>query len=196
MNLLRSLLGLSRVPHSILDVALPAFAALAWLGAFPSAKITVIGLVTAISAYLAIYALNDVVDACADREKCECTPTHNQEGYLDALLIAHPLAQGILSKKTALIWVGGLLLIAVIGAFLLNSMILLILALGAIAEISYCLLFKKSAWRVLLSGLVKTCGPIAAALTPPGLSTPPPKKQTHAHTHTSGLSEPGGGWGG
>ena len=164
MSLIRNLLGLSRVPHSILDVALPAFAALAWIGAFPSAKITVIGLVTAISAYLAMYALNDVVDACVDREKRKQAPAHNQEGYLDAVLIAHPLAQGKLSKKTALIWVGGLLLIAVMGAFVLNPMTLWILALGAIAEVSYCLLFKKSAWRVLLSGLVKTCGPMAAVL--------------------------------
>lgn len=164
MNLIRNLLGLSRVPHSIMDVALPAFSALAWLGTFPSMKITVIGLVTAISAYLAIYALNDLVDACVDREKRERIPMHNQEGYLDALLIAHPLAQGTLRKKTALTWVAGLLLIAVIGSFLLNPMTLWILALGAIAEMAYCLLFKKSAWRVLLSGFVKTCGPIAAVL--------------------------------
>ncbi|MCX7117619.1 MAG: UbiA family prenyltransferase [Legionellales bacterium] len=162
MNLLRKLLGLSRFPHSLLDVALPAFCALAWLGTFPSMRVTLLGLLTATSAYLAIYAMNDLIDCYTDREKESLTPKANHEGYIDALLTIHPLAKGQLSFKASFFWVFGLLLIALVGAYALNPFTIWILAFGAICEISYCLLFKKSALRIILSGIVKSCGPIAS----------------------------------
>lgn len=160
-DIARSILGLSRVPHSLMDVALPAFCAIAWLGAFPSIKITLLGIITASAAYLAVYGFNDLVDLYNDREKAKLT-TNNHQGYIDAMLPIHPIASGKLSFKIAFIWICSLILIALIGAYALNPMTIWFFGLGIVCEIAYCFLFKKSAWRILLSGIVKTCGPMAA----------------------------------
>ena len=61
--------ALSRTPHGLIDMTTPAFAALLWLGAFPPFSVTVLGLITAFAGYTAVYALNDVIDYRADREK-------------------------------------------------------------------------------------------------------------------------------
>lgn len=160
-SMIRNLLGLSRVPHSLMDVALPAFCAIAWLGSFPSVTISIIGLITASAAYLAVYGLNDLVDLFNDREKAKLTVA-NQQGYIDAVLPIHPIAAEKLSFKAAFIWIFCLILIALIGAYILNPMTIVIFMAGMICEVSYCFLFKKHALRIILSGIVKACGPIAA----------------------------------
>jgi 4-hydroxybenzoate polyprenyltransferase len=52
--------------------------------------------------------------------------------------------------------------LAVIGSYLLNQAIAIILIVAALLEILYCRLFKVTYLRVLVSGLVKSSGPIAA----------------------------------
>lgn len=66
---LKLLLALSRTPHGIIDMTAPCFAALLWLGRFPSADVVLAGLVTVFAGYTAVYALNDVIGFRSDREK-------------------------------------------------------------------------------------------------------------------------------
>jgi len=161
---LKFFLALSRTPHGLLDMATPGLAALLWLGAFPSAWTIALGLVTAFAGYTSVYALNDVVDYRNDRKKLQMTGFQDCANYLDATILRHPMAQGCLSLKEGLIWLVAWAFIALLGAFLLNPVCVLIFLGGFAFEIVYCLMWKISPFRSFVSGAVKNCGPLAAVL--------------------------------
>ena len=156
--------ALSRTPHGLLDMCTAALASLLWLGHFPSFKIIGLGLITVFSGYTAIYALNDVVGYRSDKRKLQ---QRNLRGFddcedLDARLVRHPMARGLLSFKEGLLWSSAWALLALIGAYLLNPICLLIFICGSILETIYCLMWNISPARTIISGVVKTAGPIAA----------------------------------
>jgi 4-hydroxybenzoate polyprenyltransferase len=152
--------ALSRTTHALLDIALPGFCALLWLGKFPELPVLLLALFTVFAAYTAIYALNDLVGMVGDREKFK---GGINDGYsVEASALRYPLARDVLSVRAGWIWFSVWFIIAVIGAFLLNGAILIILFAAAVLEVIYCLLFKVTYLRVLVSGLVKSSGPIAA----------------------------------
>jgi 4-hydroxybenzoate polyprenyltransferase len=76
----------------------------------------------------------------------------------------HPLAQNLLGVRQAILWMLAWLVLALIGSYFLNPVIIVVLLAGAGLEIIYCLLLKVTYLRALVSGLVKTSGPIAAIL--------------------------------
>ncbi len=155
--------ALSRTQHGIIDLSTTAFAALIWLGSFPELGFTALALLTAFAGYTAIYALNDLMGYKVDKEKHDGGVL--QSGYsVEASEDHHPLVQGVLSTNAALAWMGFWLIVALVGSWLLNPAIIIILGIGCIFEIAYCKLLKVSHWRILLSGVVKACGPIAAVL--------------------------------
>ena len=154
--------ALSRTPHGLLDMATPGLAALLWLGALPDPMTIAIGLVTVFAGYTAVYALNDVVDFRSDREKIRQGGFQDSENYLDASILRHPLAHEVLHFKEALLWMIFWGLLAILGAYLLNPFCVVIFSAGCLFEIIYCLLWRITPFRVLVTGAVKTCGPIAA----------------------------------
>ncbi len=158
---LKLFLALSRTPHGLLDMATPCFAALLWLGALPPVSVILLGLITAFAGYTAVYALNDVVDYRIDREKLGGGQYCNPDNYLDAVMIRHPMAQGCLSLAEGVSWALGWSAVAVIGAWLLNPACMAIFAMGCLLEAVYCLMWRVSPSRTLVSGAVKTSGPIA-----------------------------------
>ena len=152
--------ALSRTTHGVLDIAMPGFVALLWLGDFPHWQTILLSLFTAFAAYTAIYALNDLVGVAVDREKFS---GGINAGYsVEASAMRYPLAQNVLSYRGGLLWFAGWFVIALIGSYLLNSAIVIILVVAAILEIVYCSLLKVTYLRTLVSGLVKSSGPIAA----------------------------------
>jgi 4-hydroxybenzoate polyprenyltransferase len=158
---LKLFLALSRTPHGLLDMATPAFAVLLYLGGFPPFHVVVIGLLTAFAGYTAVYALNDIVDYRTDKAKgTKSVPS--AEEYLDALMVRHPMAQGLLSYREGLFWTAGWALVALIGTYILNPMCMAIFLGGALLETAYCLLWRVSPWRSVISGFVKNSGPVAA----------------------------------
>jgi 4-hydroxybenzoate polyprenyltransferase len=86
--------ALSRTPHGLLDMATPAFAALLWIGGFPSLYVMVLGLITTFAGYTAVYALNDVVDHRVDKEKLKRGGFQDYDDYLDAVLVRHLPGRG------------------------------------------------------------------------------------------------------
>lgn len=154
--------ALSRTPHGLLDMCTPAFGALLWLGHLPAWPVMIIGLITTFAGYTAVYALNDVIDYRADKEKAAMGGFVAGEDYLDGVLVRHPMAQGLLSFKDGLIWACGWSLIALVGAYLLNPFCVLIFLGGCLLEAVYCLLWRVSPYRTIVSGGVKTSGAIAA----------------------------------
>ena len=160
---LKLFLALSRTPHALLDLAAPAVAALLWLGTFPSPGVTILGLITVFAGYTAMYALNDVVDYRVDQEKISQGGARD-EGYLDAIFVRHPLAQGLLTFPEAVWWLLAWAVVALFGAYLLNPVCALILLVGAALEALYCRMLRLTHWRTLVSGVVKTLGGLAAVL--------------------------------
>ena len=152
--------ALSRTTHGILDIAAPGFCALLCLGNFPPWQIILISLFTAFAAYTAIYALNDLVGITVDREKF--VGGINAGYSVEASDMRYPLAQNVLSNRDGWLWFTGWFALALIGSYLLNPVIVIILVAAALLEVVYCLLFDVTYLRTLVSGLVKSCGPIAA----------------------------------
>lgn len=153
--------ALSRTTHGILDMATPAFCALLWLGHFPQVAVILLSVFTAFAAYTATYALNDLIGVKTDREKFsggEINPGYSVEASEQR----YPLAQNLLSIKSGLLWMGAWFILALIGSYLLNPVIVIILLAATVLEIIYCLLLKVTYLRVLVSGIVKSSGPIAA----------------------------------
>ena len=162
---LQSFLALSRTHHGVLDMMAPVFAALVYLGYFPDSRIVMVGVITVFAGYTAVYALNDIAGYRDDKKNIRPTnkrPTSKKGIDLDSILIRHPLAQGVITLKSAALWAGFWSLVAVLGAYLLNPYCILIFISGALLEIIYCYLLKISYLRVIISGFVKAAGPVAA----------------------------------
>lgn len=155
-------LALSRTPHALLDLAGPGLAAMLCLGAFPAPTIILIGFITAFSGYTAVYALNDIVDYRVDRKICRRQTLETTPPDLDSLFVRHPLAQALISFQAALTWCIFWSALAVIGAWWLNPFCLAIFILAAFLETIYCALLKITWLRSIVSGFVKTSGPVAA----------------------------------
>ena len=153
--------ALSRTPHLVLDLAAPSLAALLCLGTFPSLPVLALGLITAFAGYTAVYALNDVIDCRIDRTTAAPDPLPGARD-LDGVFVRHPLAQGLLSRREAVTWTAGWAAVAMAGAALLNPVCLVIFLLASLLEALYCSLLKVTWLRGVISGLVKTSGPIAA----------------------------------
>ena len=152
--------ALSRTTHGVLDLAMPGFVALLWLGKFPPVLTIAVSIFTAFAAYTAIYALNDLVGIAVDREKFA---GGINAGYsVEASDMRYPLAQNVLSTRHGTLWFAGWFSAAIIGAYVLNPFIVLVLASAAILEVFYVLLLKVTYLRTFVSGLVKSSGPIAA----------------------------------
>ncbi|MFH1136625.1 MAG: UbiA family prenyltransferase [Pseudomonadota bacterium] len=164
--------ALSRTPHGVMDLASPALAALLCLGTVPSFPLIALGMLTAFAGYTAVYALNDIMDCRADRERIRRGGFRDTEMAVEGRFIRHPVARDALSLGDGLTWVGLWAAAALVGAWLLNPVCAAIFVAGAALEAVYCLLLKVSHWRTLVHGVVKTCGALAAvfAVDP----TPPP----------------------
>jgi 4-hydroxybenzoate polyprenyltransferase len=164
---LKLFLALSRTAHGLIDMTTPALGALLWLGGLPPVPRTLVGLLTAFAGYTAVYALNDVVDYHADREKLARTAAGAPAtggADLDAALVRHPLAQGLLSFHAGLVWALAWAAVALSGALWLNPVCGLVFVGGCLLEALYCRLWRISPLRTVISGMVKSAGAIAGVL--------------------------------
>jgi len=155
-------LALSRTPHALLDMTTPGLAAMLWLGAFPPVKVVLVGLLTVFAGYSAVYALNDVIDYRFDKKKIKEGLFRDSESYLDGAIVRHPLAQGLLSLREGLGWTLAWAFVAVLGAFILNPVCVVVFMSGCALEIIYCLMWRLTWMRSIVSGGVKASGAIAA----------------------------------
>lgn len=152
--------ALSRTTHGVLDIANPAFVAVLWLGKYPSTITILISILTAFAGYTATYALNDLAGFTVDKEKYK---DGMNEGYsVESSDLRYPLAQNKLSYKSGFVWFLFWAILGLVGSYFLNPIIVLILLGAFVLEILYVRLLKVTYWRTLISGLVKSSGPISA----------------------------------
>lgn len=160
---MRRYLALSRSTHGLLDMAMPCFVALLWLGHFPAWSVLGVALIAVFAGYTAIYALNDLLGISIDREKFAGSTL--KSGYrVEASKLRHPLAQGKLSIVQGGLWFLFWYALALWAAWWLNPYVVLVVAAALVLEVIYCLLLRVTYWRVLVSGLVKAAGPLAAVM--------------------------------
>lgn len=171
-NAARKFIGLSRMTHSVLDVAHPAAGALLVLGAAPRASIVVLGLVSAFSGFTAVFALNDVMDSKVDAEKMAKYRKDSEAFDIDSIGTRHPVAQGSLSRRAAIGWVLFWGLLALVTAFFLKPLCAILLAAAVGLELLYCGLLRVSHWKSLLSGIMVAVGGLAGVFAVS--SSPPP----------------------
>jgi 4-hydroxybenzoate polyprenyltransferase len=86
----------------------------------------------------------------------------NTGNDLDSLIVRHPMAHGLLSFKEGLFWALSWALLALIGAYILNPVCVIIFLCGCALETFYCILWRVSLFRTIVSGAVKTSGAMAA----------------------------------
>ncbi len=154
--------ALSRTPHCLIDLATPVLTAILCYGGFPPGRVLWLGIVTAFAGYTSVYALNDLVDYHADRERFLRKLTSSGPVDLDSIFARHPVASGRLSLIDAAIWAAAWGVIAVIGALILNPLCIVIFLAACCLEALYCQAWQTSCLKVFVSGAVKTAGPLAA----------------------------------
>lgn len=159
---LRLFFALSRTPHALLDMATPCLASLLWLGTLPSARIILLGLITVFAGYTSVYALNDIINHRSDREKVREGGFQDAGNYLDGIMVRHPLAHGLIGLGESVCWTAVWAILAVVGAYMLNPICVLVFASACVLEAVYCLMWRMSWLRSIVSGAVKTSGAVAA----------------------------------
>lgn len=154
-------IGLSRMTHSVLDVAHPAAGAVLVLGAAPRLGTAALGLLSAFSGFTAVFALNDVMDAKVDAEKMAKYRKESEAFDLDSVGTRHPIAQGALSRRAAIGWVAFWGILSLATAYLLKPVCAALLLAAVGLELGYCKLLRVSHWKVLLSGAMVAVGGLA-----------------------------------
>ena len=157
----RKFFGLSRMTHSVLDIAHPAMGALLAFGGFPGASTVVIGLLAAFAGFTAVFALNDVMDCRVDCEKMSTLAGKKECFDIDSVGYRHPIAQGALTFNAALGWVmiWGLLSLSL--AFILKPLCAALMVTALLLEIGYCRLLRVTHWKAILSGSMVAVGGLA-----------------------------------
>lgn len=157
----RKFIGLSRMTHSVLDVAHPAAGAILVLGAAPRLSTAILGLVSAFAGFTAVFALNDVIDAKVDAEKMAKYRKDSEAFDLDSVGTRHPIATGTLSLRAAIGWVAFWGILSLTTAFLLKPLCALLLIAAIGLETLYCKLLRVTHWKGLLSGIMVSVGGLA-----------------------------------
>jgi 4-hydroxybenzoate polyprenyltransferase len=161
LDQLKLLLGLSRTPHGVLDLATPAMSAMLALGHFPSLGVIILGLITAFAGYTAVYALNDLIDYNIDKKRLALSDDKEEIYHVDEIMIRHPLAAGVLPYTRGVAWFIFWSTIALIGAYLLNPICAVLFVISASLEALYCKLLRITHWKVIPSAIVKATGGLA-----------------------------------
>ena len=158
---IRKFFGLSRMTHSVLDIAHPAMGALLAFGGFPGAPTVIIGLLAAFAGFTAVFALNDVMDCRVDCEKMSKLGGKKECFDIDSVGYRHPIAQGALTFNAALGWVMIWGLISLSLAFILRPLCAALMVAALLLEIGYCRLLRVTHWKAILSGSMVAVGGLA-----------------------------------
>ena len=157
---LRPILGFSRVLQATLSVAQPFVAALIALHGFPSPDRLILGLSAAWAGFMAVFALNDLMDLEVDR--ASLSHKRGYESYdIDSAMSRHPLAHQQISLAAGRIWIGALATYAIAAAYLLNPPAVLLFLAAATLELTYCKLARRTPLKFLVSGAMVGVGALA-----------------------------------
>lgn len=159
---------LSRSYQSLLSLSQPLLGAIIALKGFPGPRVFILGLIAATAGYLAVFALNDVLDHKVDSQSIKSGKAERDKHDIGVTVFKHPLARGDLSLAASLMWVIGMGSVSSVTAYLLNPLCLW-LFLGCVAlEIAYCSMRSISWLKTVPTGAMVGMGGLAgwAAVAP------------------------------
>jgi len=168
---LHSVLDLSRTRQALLSVAQPAIAAVLALGALPSGRQMAVGLVAAVTGYLAVFSLNDVLDHHVDARALHAGKAEFSGFDLDTVYLRHPIASGSLSLPFARAWVLSLATVSAVAAYALEPMCLALFGVAVALEVLYCKLRSVTWLKTFISGAMVGVGGLAGWVAVAPLST-------------------------
>ncbi len=159
----RALLGMSRAPVAIFVVAHAGLAATFALGKLPSLRVIFIGILASITGTASLIGLNDLLDVDYDRKKIQF---EQQRSGVDigSTFVHHPIARGVISLSTGIIWVLSLSILSVFLITLLRPNLWPILLVIAVLVTFYSKLSSITYWKLLAVAGAVTLGAIAGWL--------------------------------
>lgn len=160
LEALRGILGFSRWLQATLSVAQPVAVALVAVDGFPPAGRLTLGISAAWAGYLAVFALNDLLDVEIDRQRLSHLRTY--EAFdIDATLSRHPLARRQIGPAAACVWIGALAAYALVTAYLLHPAAAALFVAAGLLEALYCKLARVTAARFVVNGVMVGVGGLA-----------------------------------
>ncbi len=173
VEVIRALLGMSRVIVAIFVLAHAGLAAILATGAIPPLNTILIGSLACVFGTGALIGLNDLLDIDLDRRRFVEFPEGGQAGSSDAdtgfdigaLFIHHPVARGIISVRTGVVWVAILAALSLVFIYQLKPTLWPIFIAIAIFVVLYSVLGKLSYWKFMAVASAVTLGALAGWLT-------------------------------
>ena len=160
----RALLGMSRAIVAVFVVAHAGLAAIFATGNIPSIQIIILGIFACFFGTGALIGLNDLLDIDLDRRRLEQEDEGDGDLDLGSLFIHHPVARGVISVSTGVIWVVLLSIISVGFIFLLKPSLWPIFVLIALSSAFYSILGLYTYWKFLAVAFAVTLGALSGWL--------------------------------
>lgn len=154
---LYGVLASSRPLQASFSVVQPMIVVLIALGGFPEPKLLILLVVSCVTGFFAIFALNDLLDFKID------TKSLKSEGItkswdVDSLLVRHPLAQGVITRAEQMLWIAINIVVAGVIIYYLNFIAFLLFLIAITLEIIYCRMATISEMKFLVSGIMVGSG--------------------------------------
>lgn len=163
-EVVRALLGMSRAIVAVFVVAHAGLASIFATGHLPEIETIVIGVFACLFGTGALIGLNDLLDVNLDRRRMARA---NDGGGLDlgSLFIHHPVAKGVISMRTGIIWVGILAALSLAFINALKPGLWPIFFSIAVFVVLYSTLGSRTYWKFMAVAMAVTLGALAGWLT-------------------------------
>ncbi len=159
-EVIRALLGMSRAIVAVFVVAHAGLAAIFATGSLPDIRIIVIGVFACFTGTGALIGLNDLLDINLDRRRAA---EEEERGELDlgSLFIHHPVARGVISVTTGVIWVTLLSVVSIALIYVLKPSLWPLFIAIAISVSLYSLMGAFTYWKFLAVATAVTLGALS-----------------------------------
>ena len=160
IQIIKSLLGMSRAPVAIFVVAHAGLAAILAKGEMPETRIIIIGIFACLTGTAALISLNDLLDVELDRKRMAYA---NVDSSLDlgSLFIHHPVAKGVIGMRLGIAWSTVLSLISLYLISLIRADLWPIFIAIAVCVVLYSKLSQVTFLKFLAVAMAVTLGALA-----------------------------------
>lgn len=163
LEIVRALLGMSRAIVAVFVVAHAGLAAIFATGRIPDIRTIVIGIFACLFGTGALIGLNDLLDVSLDRRRM-AAEGEGKELDLGSLFIHHPVAKGVISMTTGIVWVGCLSILSLSLISMLKSGLWPIFLLVAVCVALYSIVGRYTYFKFFFVAMAVTLGALSGWL--------------------------------
>lgn len=170
----RALLGMSRAIVAVFVVAHAGLAAIFATGNIPDIRTIVIGIFACLFGTGALIGLNDLLDVSLDRRRM-AAEGEATELDLGSLFIHHPVAKGVITMTTGIVWVGCLSVLSLTLISMLKTGLWPLFLVIAVCVALYSIVGRYTYFKFIFVALAVTLGALSGWLVvaPAPLDTAP-----------------------